>query len=233
MNKNEFIENCRLLGINITEEKYNLLDKYKDLLIEWNNKFNLTSIIEEKDIFLKHFYDSLCLVKAIDLNDVESLCDVGTGAGFPGLVLKIMFEDLKVDLIESSNKKCEFLKNVIEELNLKNIEVINERAELYAKSSREKYDVVTCRAVSHLKVISEICIPLVKINGYFLPLKSNIDSELETSRNVIKLTGGNLLKIINYNLPFENSFRTIPVILKEKKTKIEFPREYNKIIKNP
>lgn len=233
MNKNEFIEYCKLLGIVINEEKYMLLDKYRNLLTEWNEKFNLTSIIEEKDVFLKHFYDSLCLVKALNLNTIVSLCDVGCGAGFPGLVIKIIFENIRVDLIESSSKKCGFLEIVIKELDLKDIKVINERAEIYAKNNREMYDIVTCRAVSSLKVISEICIPLVKVNGYFLPLKSNIENELEISKNMINMTGGILLNVINYNLPVENSFRSIPIILKKEKTNIEFPREYNKIIKNP
>jgi 16S rRNA (guanine527-N7)-methyltransferase len=233
MNKNEFIDYCEKIGIKITEEKYLLLIKYMNLLQEWNNKFNLTTITEEKDVLLKHFYDSLCINKSINLNEIKTLCDIGTGAGFPGLVIKIVFDSISVDLVESSTKKCEFLNEVIRKLNLNNINVINERAEIYAKKYRETYDVVTCRAVSSLKVISEIGIPLVKVGGYFLPLKSNIDIELNESKDIIINTGCILLNVINYNLPIENSYRSIPVIVKKTITNVMYPREYNKIIKNP
>ncbi len=231
MNKEEFIRECEKLNVVLTEKNVSDLYTYSKLLIEWNEKFNLTSIKEEKSIFLKHFFDSLCLVKAIDLNRNISICDVGSGAGLPGLVLKIIFDKLNITLIESSNKKCEFLKHVVKELNLNNVEIINDRAEQLAKKIREKYDVVTCRAVSALYIISELCIPMVKVNGYFLPLKSEVQEEIHTGNKIIENTGAKIEKVIEYKLPVEDSKRTIIVIKKYKATNLKYPREYNKIIK--
>lgn len=231
MNKEEFINECAKINVIITEEIYDKLLTYSRLLIKWNTKFNLTRITEERQIFLKHFYDSLCLNKAIDLKKINTLCDIGSGAGFPGLVLKIVFDNLSVTLIESSNKKCSFLKAVINELNLKNINVVNERAEIVARNLKEKFDIVTCRAVSHLFIISEICVPMVKLNGKFLPLKSNIDEEIKISEKHIKNLNATIEKIIEFELPFENSKRTIPIIIKKEKTNFIYPRDYNKIIK--
>ena len=159
MNKEVFIEELNKLNINITDKQLKQLDAYYNLLIEENKKYNLTSITKEEDVYLKHFYDSLTITKIIDLNK-ESLCDIGTGAGFPGIVLKILFPNLKVTLLDSTLKKCNFLKLAIEELNLTDIEVINERAEIYSKKEREKYDIVTSRAVAPLKHLLEYSVPL-------------------------------------------------------------------------
>lgn len=231
MNKEEFITECSKINVIITEEIYNKLLIYSDLLNDWNKKFNLTRITEQNQIFLKHFYDSLCLNRAINLNKVETLCDVGSGAGLPGLILKIVFSNLNVTLIESSTKKCNFLEFIVNKFNLKNIKVINERAETVAKKLREKFDVVTCRAVAHLLIISEICIPMVKIDGKFLPLKSNIEEEIKVSKENIKSLNANIEKILEFDLPIENSKRTILVIRKSGATNLIYPREYNKIIK--
>ncbi len=231
MNKEEFIKECSKISVVITEEIYNKLLIYINLLIDWNKKFNLTRITEENQILLKHFYDSLCLNRAVDLSKINTLCDVGSGAGFPGLVLKIVFNNLNVTLIESSIKKCTFLEHIINKLNLKNVEIINERAEKVARKLREKFDVVTCRAVAHLFIICEICIPMIKINGKFLPLKSNIEEELKVSEENINNLNATVEKILEFGLPFENSRRTILVIRKRGKTSTIYPREYNKIIK--
>ena len=233
MNKEEFIKLCGSgLDIEINEEIYSKLKKYHEMLVEWNKKFNMTTILEENEVLLKHFYDSLCLKKAIDLNK-QSLCDVGTGAGFPGLVLKIVFSDLNITLVESNGKKCTFLKEVIKELKLNNIEVINEIAEDYALKNIEKFDIVTMRAVSDLRIIAELGLPMLKIGGIFSPLKAHIGNEIVKSQNIIKILGGKLEKVINYELPIENSTRTIPIIIKEKSSEEGFPRNYSRIVKQP
>lgn len=232
MNKEEFIIYVKELGINLNKEKMDKLENYYELLVKWNEKFNLTRIIDEKDVLLKHFYDSLCLIKAIDLNKYNSLVDIGTGAGFPGLVISIFFDNLQVTLVESSTKKCTFLEAVRQNLNLNNVIIKNERAEIFSKNNIEKYDLATCRAVSHLSTISEIAIPMLKINGYFLPLKADISIELKESKDKLKNLNASLEKTLQYNLPIENSFRTIPIIKKITKTNEKYPRDYNKIIKD-
>ena len=176
MNKEEFINEVSNIGIDLTDKQLEQLEKYYQQLIVENKKYNLTSIIEKEDVYLKHFYDSLTITKIIKLNN-QSLCDIGTGAGFPGLVLKIIYPNLKVTLLDATEKKCNFLKLVIKELNLKDIEVINERAEIYSKKIREKYDIVTSRAVAPLKHLLEYSIPLVKVNGYYIAMKSDISKE--------------------------------------------------------
>lgn len=232
MNKEEFVKEVENLDIKINEKILKNLDEYFNLLNEWNKKFNLTRIVEEKEVYLKHFYDSLAIQKSVNIYDFSSLIDVGTGAGFPGMVLAIFFSNLKVTLLEANTKKCLFLQKVKEKLNLDNVEIINERSEKYAKTNREKYDIATCRAVSHLTVISEIIIPMIKVSGYFLPLKGEIDVEINESLKKIKELNSIILNVIRYNLPIENSKRSILVIQKKDKTDIKYPREYNKIIKD-
>lgn len=182
MNKELFIKKVKELNIEIDEKKLEQLNIYMNLLQTENKKYNLTAITKEEDIYLKHFYDSLTITKIIKL-DKQKLCDLGTGAGFPGLVLKIVFPKLDVTLIEATNKKCEFLKLVINELKLEKIKVINTRAEIYAKDNREVFDIVTARAVAPLKHLLEYAIPLVKVKGFFVPLKSNIEKEIENIDN--------------------------------------------------
>ncbi len=233
MNKEEFILECKKLNLNVTDEILNKLDNYYKILTIWNEKFNLTRIIKEEDVYLKHFYDSICIVKTnLFKNENIELCDFGTGAGFPGMVIKIFFDKINVTLIESSTKKCEFLKEVINKLNLEKIKIINDRAELCAKNNKEKFDIVTCRAVSDLRVISELAIPLLKVNGYFLPLKSNLEEELVNSKFILKELDSVIEKIISYELPIENSDRKILIIKKLKKTNEKYPREYKDIVKH-
>lgn len=231
MNKENFIKECLKLDIEITDEMLEKFNLYLELLKNWNKVMNLTNIIEEKDVYLKHFYDSLCLIKAIDLNKSLELCDVGTGAGFPGIVLKIAFKNLKVTLLEPIGKRCKFLDEVIEKLELKDIKIINERAEIYAKKIREKFDIVTCRAVAKINIISEISIPMVKVNGYFIPMKGNIEEELNKNKEILFNLNSKIEKIIEYKLPIENSFRTLVVIKKISKSPFIYPRNYNIIKK--
>lgn len=229
MNKEIFINECKKIGIIITEEMIKKLDIYRNLLYSWNEKINLTSITEEKEVYLKHFYDSLCLVRAINLNEKISLCDVGTGAGFPGIVLKIVFSNLNITLIEPIKKRCVFLEEVIKELNLKNIKIVNERAEIYSKYNREIFDIITCRAVSKLKIICEISIPMLKVNGYFIPLKGLADEEIRESEYILKELDAKIEDKIIYNLPIEDSKRTIIKIKKNNKTNKKYPRNFNLI----
>lgn len=232
MTNNEFINECKKINIIITDELLKKFNKYKDLLKEWNNKFNLTSILEEKEIFLKHFYDSLCIVKAVKLDDNLNLCDFGVGAGFPGMVIAIVFNNISVTLIESNNKKVTFLNMVKEQLDLHNVKVINSRMEDYAKNNREIFDIVTCRAVSNLAIISELSIAVLKKNGIFVPLKSNVDDELNKFNKIIQKLGYKIEEKIEYSLPIENSRRTILIQRKIKTTDIKYPRNYNVIVKD-
>ena len=231
MNQNKFIEELKKINIELTDKKLNQLERYYELLVEWNEKINLTNITEKEQVYLKHFYDSLTLNKVIDLSKEKTLCDIGTGAGFPGLVLKIVFPDLKVTLVDSLNKRIEFLKLVIKELELDNIEVYHDRAEEFAKKNIEKFDIVTARAVAHMSILLEYSIPMVKINKYFIAMKANINEELEESSNALKLLDSKITKIEQFKLPIEESNRTIIKIEKSKSTNKKYPRKNSEIKK--
>ena len=230
MNKEQFLEELKKIDINTSVDTLSKLDIYYQLLVEENKKYNLTAITEEKEVYLKHFYDSLTLSKIVNLNN-QYLLDIGTGAGFPGLVLKIVFPDLKIDLLDSTTKRCQFLQMVIEKLELKNINVINARAEEYAKDNREKYDIVTSRAVAPIKHLLEYSIPLLKINGNFISLKSNIDEALKNINNYYQKLHLNNEEIIKFELPYELSLRTLYKVTKQKTTPLIYPRQYSQIKK--
>ena len=230
MNKEEFIRRILDLNIKFTDRKLIQLEKYYKILIEENQKYNLTSITEEEEVYLKHFYDSITIIKACKLEN-QSLCDIGTGAGFPGLVLKIIFPGLRVTLVEATEKKCNFLNLVINKLELKDINVINERAEIYSKSVREKYDIVTSRAVAPLKHLLEYSIPLVKVNGYYIAMKSDISKEIDNIDIYEKELNIKKEKEIKFYLPIENSLRTLIVYKKLKETNKKYPRKSNEIKK--
>lgn len=230
MTKEEFIQELKKININISCDILIKLDKYYHLLITENEKYNLTNITEESSVYLKHFYDSLTITKAINL-DNQKILDVGSGAGFPGLVLKIVFPNIKIDLLDSTAKRCNFLKQVIEELSLNDINVINARAEVYAKENREKYDIVTSRAVAPLKHLLEYSIPMLKINGYFIALKSNLTDELININNYYKKLHLEEPITYEFTLPKEKSLRTIYKIKKVAKTDVIYPRQYSQIKK--
>ena len=232
MNKERFVKELEKMNVNLSAMQLDQLDKYYKLLVEWNKKINLTRIIEEKDVYLKHFYDSITLFKVIDLCQNFSLCDVGTGAGFPGIVLKIVFPTLSITLIDSLLKRINFLNCVIKELDLKNIVAIHTRGEDYAKVNREKFDIVTSRAVANLSILSEICIPMCKINGYFIPMKANIDDEIKQAEDILYKLDSEIEEITEFDLPIENSHRTLLKIKKKKKTSVKYPRSFEKIKKN-
>lgn len=230
MNKEQFINELKKININISVDTLEKLNTYYKILVDENNKYNLTTITEEQDVYLKHFYDSLTIIKIIDLKD-QYLLDIGSGAGFPGLVLKIVFPNLKIDLLDSTTKRCLFLEKVIKELELKDIKVINARAEEYAKENREKYDIVTSRAVAPLKHLLEYSIPVLKINGNFVSLKSNITEEIKNIKNYHNKLFLNQETIINFELPYESSLRTLYKVTKYKKTPEIYPRVYSQIKK--
>ena len=232
MNREDFIKELKNIGIIITEDILNKLNRYYELLCEWNKKINLTRIVEEKDVYLKHFYDSLTLYKVADLNNNISLCDVGTGAGFPGMVLKIVFPNLSVTLVDSLLKRINFLNVVIKELDLKDIKTVHARCEDYAKDHREEFDIVTSRAVANLTTLSELCIPMVKVNGYFIPMKANAKEEIRESSDILKKLNCGIESIYEFELPIENSHRTIIKIKKNIKTSVKYPRSFDKIKKN-
>ena len=174
MNKEEFVEECKKINIKITNEQLIKLEKFYHLMIEWNKKINLTRIIEEKEVYLKHFYDSLTLNKVVDLRRIKTLCDVGTGAGFPGIVLKIIFPNIKITLIDSLQKRVNYLNEIIKELELDNIEAIHTRGEDY----QGKFEVVTSRAVANIEKLVNYTMHLVLENGVFIAMKGNLESEL-------------------------------------------------------
>ena len=229
MNLDLFIEETKKLGIELTSQQLEKLNQFYELLISWNQKMNLTRIIEKEDVYLKHFYDSLTLSKVIDLKQDLTLCDVGSGAGFPGIVLKICFPNLKITLLDSLQKRVNYLNEIIKELDLKNIEAIHTRAEDYAKQNREKFDIVTARAVANLKILSELCIPMVKVNGLFIAMKANIEEEIENSTEILKKLDSKIEKIETFYLPIEQSIRNIILIKKINKTNNIYPRRIEKI----
>ena len=231
MNVEEFIKACNELNISLDDKILSNLNTYKDYLKEYNSHTNLTTITEDEDIYLKHFYDSLTIVKAIDLNSINSLIDVGTGAGFPGMVLKIVYPHLNVTLIDSNNKKTTFLSNLKDKLELDNLTIINERSEDYAHKHIDEYDVVTSRAVANLRVLTELCLPMVKVGGKFIPLKATVDEEIKEANNIINTLNGKLNNQITFNLPKEEALRNILVIDKLDKTPKGYPRNYGKIKK--
>lgn len=233
MNLNNFIEELKKINIDITDKQLNQLNTYYEMLIEYNKVMNLTGITEKNEVYLKHFYDSLTIAKVIDLTQEKTLCDIGTGAGFPGLVIKILFPNLKITLVDSLNKRIEFLKAVIKKLDLQEIEAVHTRIEDYGKINREKYDVVTSRAVAPLNILLEYAIPLVKTNKYFISYKGKISEELKASEKALKILDSEVEKIEEFILPVEESTRTILKIKKQKQTNKKYPRKNSEIKKKP
>ena len=229
MNQDRFIEETKKLGIELDDLKLAKLNKFYELLISWNEKINLTTITKREDVYLKHFYDSLTLVKGIDLTRDLKVLDVGTGAGFPGIVLKIVFPNLKITLLDSLNKRINYLNEIIKELDLKDIDTKCLRVEDYAHIDREKYDLVVARAVSHLGILIETCTPLLKVGAYLIAMKSNVEEEIEESSNILKNIKAEIKEIVSFNLPIENSIRTLVKVQKKDKTPSKYPRPYGKI----
>lgn len=231
MNKEEFLEETKRMGLDISYEQVNLLDKFYNLLIEWNEKINLTAITEYEDVYLKHFYDSLTLFKEVDLNKNLTLCDVGTGAGFPGIVLKICFPNLKITLIDSLQKRVNYLNEIINKLELTDIKAIHTRMEDFSRLNEKQFDVITARAVANMNVLLEISVRSLKINGHLVLMKANCEEEINNSKNALDELGCELIHVNEFELPKENSKRTLINIIKKLETKEKYPRSIDKIKK--
>lgn len=224
------------LNIQLDDRQMEQFNTYYELLVEWNKVMNLTGITEKEEVNEKHFIDSLSVVKAIDVNSVHSVIDIGTGAGFPGIPLKIAFPHLKIVLLDSLNKRINFLNTVIDTLGLKNIYTIHGRAEDYAKQTeyREQFDVCVSRAVANLSTLSEYCIPYVKTGGMFIPYKSGeIDEELLNAKKAIHILGGKLEDVVKFQLPNSEINRSFVIISKKMNTSKKYPRKAGLPTKEP
>lgn len=227
-NTEQFQKDLNDFGIHLSDVQTEQFLVYYEMLTEWNQMMNLTAITEYENVMKKHFVDSISLVKAIDLSEDLSLIDVGTGAGFPGLALKIAFPNLKVTLLDSLNKRIQFLDAVIDKLELNDIETIHGRAEDFAKQEklREKYDLCVSRAVANLSTLSEYCLPFVKVNGLFISYKSEkIVEELAAAGNAISILGGHVDEQVDFILPNSDVYRNLVVIKKLNETPEKYPRK--------
>jgi len=217
-------------SVSISDEQAEKFEKYYKILIEYNNKFNITAITEREEVIVKHFIDSAL---GVDKIKGKTLIDVGSGGGFPAIPIKILREDISVTMLEATGKKCEFLKAVINELNLKDITVYNGRAETLAKDPnfREKFEVCTARAVARLNTLSEYCMPFVKVNGQFIAYKGDAENEVKEAENAIKILGGKIVEEVVYTL--DGAKRTLVIVDKKEKTDKKYPRGNGKERKNP
>ena len=224
------------IGVELNDKQVEQFIKYHEILVEWNSFMNLTGITEYEEVVQKHFVDSLALCKAINVNDVSNLIDIGTGAGFPGIPLKIAYPHLEVTLLDSLQKRIKFLDEVVNQLGLEEVETIHGRAEDFAKPSmkRETYDLVVSRAVANLASLSEYCLPYVKVGGYFIPYKSGkVDEELEESKKAVFLLGGKIEEEVKFMLPDSDISRSLIKIKKVSATPKKFPRKSGLATKEP
>ena len=232
MNELEFQNILKEKGIEVSEHQLQQFQKYYEILVEWNEKMNLTAITDKEDVYLKHFYDSITIAFDFDFNN-QTLIDVGAGAGFPSVPLKILYPNLKITIVDSLNKRITFLNHLFKELNLSNCQAISARAEDYAKDHRQKCDIVMARAVARLNILDELCLPLVKVGGYFLALKGlKATEELEEAGKGIVLLGGQVEKSIDFTLTNDNHRSNI-IIKKVRDTPAKYPRMFGKIKKQP
>ena len=235
MNKEQFYSAVKeKIGIELSDLQKKQYNRYYELVVEWNQKINLTAITEEEEFYTKHFFDSISLAFFKDYSNIESICDVGSGAGFPSIPLKILYPNLKVTIVDSLNKRIKFLNLVKDELGLTDCNFVHARAEEFGqnKEYRESFEIVTARAVARLNVLSELCLPLVKKNGYFLSLKAQkAEEETKEATNAIKILGGKLEKDLNFDI--EGEERHILEIRKAKETPNKYPRKAGTPNKRP
>jgi len=236
MNPEQFAESLLEKGITLNEEQKQQFATYFKLLVEWNEKMNLTSLTEEKDVYLKHFYDSISAAFYYDFTGGKHLCDVGAGAGFPSIPLKIVFPDLKVTIVDSLQKRITFLNELASKLGLQQVAFYHDRAESFGKNAkfRETFDLVTARAVARLSVLSELCLPLCKKNGYFIAMKgAQGPEELKDAAMAIEVLGGEMERTERFSLPEEDSDRAIIFIEKRRKTPKKYPRKAGEPNRSP
>ena len=232
----QFLSDLEKLNISLSDQQIQQFMKYYELLVEWNSFMNLTAITEFDEVCKKHFVDSVSLIKAMDLSKELSVIDIGTGAGFPGIPLKIVFPNLKITLLDSLNKRIKFLDTVIEELALANISTLHGRAEDFAKPGklRETYDLCVSRAVANLSTLSEYCLPYVKVGGFFISYKSEkIEEESEAAKKAIFILGGKVKDQVAFTLPDSDIYRNLYMIEKVKETNKKYPRKAGLPSKEP
>lgn len=228
MNKTQFHTMLEDKGISLNEIQMKQFELYFQELVEWNNKMNLTAITDEEGVYLKHFYDSISAVFFQDFTKPLNVVDVGAGAGFPSIPIKICFPNLKITIVDSLNKRISFLQHLVATLELKNVSLFHDRAEAFAKNKqhREKYDLVIARAVARMPVLAELCLPLAKVGGIFLAMKGpEVVNEIVDGKKAITILGGEVIRTENLQLPFEESERYFVFIEKRKKTPNAYPRK--------
>ena len=229
--KNKFIDLANKIKIELDDDKIKRFSNYMNMLLRWNEKINLTAITEEYEIVLKHFIDSLSVIKYIDSGNI---IDVGTGAGFPGIPIAILQKESKITLLDSLNKRIQFLNEVINKLELKNVTTVHSRAEDFGRENKEKYDIAISRAVANLSTLVEYIIPFVKVGGKCICMKgSNIDEEIKNANFAIKELGGKIINIEKFELPNSDIKRTVIIIEKVNRTPIKYPRKAGIPLKKP
>ncbi|MBS4201409.1 16S rRNA (guanine(527)-N(7))-methyltransferase RsmG [Bacillus sp. FJAT-49732] len=228
MNIEQFTNKLGEKGIHLDSHQLSMFERYYELLVEWNEKMNLTAITDKQEVYLKHFFDSVSAAFFIDFTKPVKVCDVGAGAGFPSIPIKICFPEINLSIVDSLNKRITFLEHLSSELGLENTHFHHDRAETFAQNPkfREQYDIVTARAVARMSVLSELCLPLVKEGGQFVAMKAaNAEEELKAANRAIKQLGGELSTVHSFTLPIEESNRNIIVISKINKTPKKYPRK--------
>lgn len=236
MNTEAFYQALQEQGITLNDKQMSQFETYFQTLVEWNEKMNLTAITDQQEVYLKHFYDSLTAAFYMDFNQPLHICDVGAGAGFPSIPLKIVFPDLKVTIVDSLKKRITFLNHLATQLELTDVAFYHDRAENFGKNAkfREQYDIVTARAVARLSVLSELCLPLTKVGGTFLVMKaSGFKDEMKDAEFAVQFLGGEVRDVHAFSLPEEDSERNIAIIDKRRKTPKKYPRKAGTPNKSP
>jgi len=233
MNREELIRQLEEINVCVSAEQMEQIEVFCQFLLTENRKYNLTAIKVYEDILLKHVYDSLTISKVVDMMECNNMLDIGSGGGFPGIILQIVYPHLEVTVLDSNSKKTKFLSMAKHLLKLEKLRVVNERAELFAHEERNAFDLVTARAVASLNVLIELAVPLIKPNGVFVAMKGNIADELSLAKDTCEFLNCYIDSTFEFLLPIENSKRTLVVVKKQGKTPVVYPRSYDRILKKP